>query len=83
MSSQPVTAPATRFAIFLVATLNPSDHSLRAARGLCAHLADPEWATLALWLHRHALEGTPDVLAATLARLRSLQPPPPPGEQPA
>jgi len=39
VSSQPVTAPATRFAIFLVATLNPSDHSLRAARGLCAHLA--------------------------------------------
>ena len=39
MASQPVTAPITRHAIFLVATLSSGDWSRRVARELCADLA--------------------------------------------
>ena len=39
MSSQPVTEPATRDAIFLVVTVNPGDEARTVVRGLCADLA--------------------------------------------
>jgi len=38
MSSQPVTEPATRDAIFLVVTVNPGEESRAAVRSLCADL---------------------------------------------
>jgi porphyrinogen peroxidase len=39
VSSQPVTDPATRDAIFLVVTVNPGEESRTAVRSLCADLA--------------------------------------------